>query len=351
MNNQTDKLDNDSIEISLLFIYPVIMMVGIGGNILVAWLLIFKKKSSSNSSFFILNITFCDLISLGVSLSLELVVLSGTQTTKTTETLVGFATALNQTSLIVTGCALTAITIDRHRHIVHPNKSQFTKLQVESGVVMFWLFAVGFGFSFGFAVRTKNLDSVNVINSEFPITSETKLGYIFLSFFPVLFIPLVSISYFYSCIVSHLKKHRRSITLFAFHNTIVNLRARQNTKTMKILTALVITYFVCVVPIQVTTFVLLGEPTLWKSLQIRVLYFTLHILSILESCINPILYLLVSEEMRKEVSKIFKKETPTRFSTKLWQNLINPKIYPMAVDAQLENSLGQSQSNPESLMF
>lgn len=127
MNSSNETLLPDSMDFTFrvmrLTLYPLVLALGIVGNLLVAFAILRNRRRDFRPSvrYFILNLAISDLIVLVMFIPFDLAYLEhkvwifGLVMCK-------FVNTLNYAFVTVSGTTLAAISIERHRSIVYPVK-------------------------------------------------------------------------------------------------------------------------------------------------------------------------------------------------------------------------------------
>ncbi|KAM3911297.1 C5a anaphylatoxin chemotactic receptor 1-like [Leptodactylus fuscus] len=274
-----------------LFLYVIVVAVGVPGNALVVWITAFEMKRSVNTVWF-LNLAIADLLCcLSASLSIMTISLRYWP-------LGLFACKFNASVLLINMFAsvflLTIISIDRCALVVKPvwcqNHRTLGKAYVACAFT--WILAIIFnspsfifrtvGISYGKEICTLDYSIIRIEDRQrvenFIAVFRLLVGFI---------IPLLVIITCYSILMYRVK-----------------VRFTQNTKTMKVVLAVIIGFFVCWLPYHVVGMILALNPNnldLYKSsLQVDTI---LIALAFMNSCINPIIYVLMGQDCKSKLKK------------------------------------------------
>lgn len=129
MNSSSNEtLPQDSLvftfRVMRLALYPLVLALGIAGNLLVAFVIVQNRRPDFRPSvrYFILNLAISDLIVLLMFIPFDLAYLEQNEVWVFGLVMCKFVNTLNYAFVTVSGTTLAAISIERHRSIVYPVK-------------------------------------------------------------------------------------------------------------------------------------------------------------------------------------------------------------------------------------
>ncbi|EDO36556.1 predicted protein [Nematostella vectensis] len=324
MNNSTADIASGSASTALramrLTLYPLTFVVGLVGNVLVC-VLVFtwrKTKNFNNSRYFILNLSISDLLVLIMFIPFDLAYLENDMVWKYGLFMCKFINTLSFLSVIVSGTTLAAISVDRYRAVVHPLSPPFTFRTVSLIILVIWVYSVSTLLPFAESLTILPRGSCQNDYAWWPNYTTVQLTFVLCAFTPGFVIPITCIVVFYLLIARHLRKERENHDLL-LRGDIARLRVRQNSKMIRILSCLTVAFTICILPsYTIILMVMFYKGTSSLPYIDEVHEFT-RLLMTANSCLNPVLYSVVSREFRAELRGLLKrrrvKRARTTFST------------------------------------
>ncbi|EDO36558.1 predicted protein [Nematostella vectensis] len=301
-----------SVDITLramrLALYPTVLLLGIVGNILVCSVILHQRSRNGRPTtrYFVLNLAISDLLVLIMFIPFDLAYLEyevwtfGLAMCKIINT-------ISYAFVTISGTTLAAISMDRHRAIVYPMRQPFSARAVTLIIVFMWVYAVLTLVPFAGSLRI--FPDGQCLNDPawWGSTQAFQLTYLFCGFFPGAVIPVCCISVSYLSIAHHLYcEHRRQLHEGIIGSRTASQRMRQNLKTTRVLTALVAVYAVCVLPHYIIlALVFFDRANTEKLAFIVVSHEFTRLLMTANSCLNPIMYSVVSKEFRQRLKALF----------------------------------------------
>ncbi|CAF0958061.1 unnamed protein product [Brachionus calyciflorus] len=330
----------------LLLFSIVVFIVGIIGNLLVVLVVLKNSQMRTITNIFIVNLAIGDFFVI-------LICLPPTIITDITgiwwfgNTMCKIIIYVQYISVCVSVLTLTSISYERYYAIVYPLKFQASKFRAKIIILIIWLLAILINIPHPIVIKMK-MEPPNLIYCE--PTWEIIYQNIFdSSIFLILYIlPMALIFYTYSRVLKVLWRLDKSIAwnendekksdskrykykpVFRTYNfrqnktnaddisiTMAsgssNARSKMKNqliarrKAAKMLIAVAAMFAVCYLPIHILNILRFTgakflEDTLGKYL--RIIFQTAHILVYVNSCINPLIYNFMSDNFRKEFSKI-----------------------------------------------
>lgn len=283
--NETAWSSEQAAEYSYVSIFLVMCMLGLAGNGLFIWFLIFCVKRKP-FTIYLLHLAIADFMNLLCSSIIQLVNIfhihdDNLLTYAIFLMIFGYNTGLH---------LLTAISVERCLSVLYPIWYQCRRPKHQSAVACALLWSL--------SVLVSGLESFFCILEVMPQFPECRYVYIFscvLTF--LVFVPLMVFS-----------------NLILFIQVCCNLKPRQPVKLYVIIMATVILFLVFAMPMKVLLIV--GyyfdttDKSVWKSLPY------LNMLSIINCGINPIVYFVVGSLRRKRGGKSLKEALQKIFEEK-----------------------------------
>ncbi|CAH3175500.1 unnamed protein product [Porites lobata] len=203
-------------------------------------------------------------------------------------------------SLIASVFSLVAISLDRSFAILFPMKTVMTRNVVRFAIAMVWLGALAFSLPVMVASKTAQLEGTNFLScAEFWATTSAN------TFFLVLIIggyiiPLIIIAFVYS--LAGIRLWSRQLP--GHRNLVSNKKAQSSSRrATAMLITVVIVFALSWLPFQALEMLRQYNRPLYDSLPIEFL-FTTPWFGYANSAINPILYVIFSENYRQEFYRI-----------------------------------------------
>ncbi|EDO48802.1 predicted protein [Nematostella vectensis] len=327
MNNSTvgETLMEDppAIRYTRLFLYPLIFAVGVAGNSLVCALILKNGKSSSANGYFILNLAISDLMALLLYLPFDLVYLENSYIWPFGTFLCKFINCLSKVSVTVSGSTLVAISYDRYRAIVHSLRGRLSQRQAMVIMACIWVYSALLQLPYAFALKLMGRECI--IDFQFWGGSELyQINYVLGVFTPEFVIPAIAITLAYTRIVCHLKKtHKKNSQHGLYQKSTMAARTRQNKKTTKVLTGLVTIYSICILPHMICVLMVIFNKSYLGSFAMRLAYEFTRLLTITNSCLNPLLYGAISKSFRTDLRNFLRGRRGSRASMKFLRSSVH----------------------------
>ena len=316
MNNTTAEqlfTEHIAVRIVRLVLYPIVFLVGVIGNISVCAIILRRKskKFRSTKGYFILNLALSDLMVLLLFLPFDLAYLENHSVWPFGDFLCKLINVLTNVSVTVSGSTLICIGYERYKAIVKSLKSRLSKRKAVIMVLSTWIYSCVLQIPFMFALivdpRGKCLIDLEWWADELSF----QLTYIMGLFVPQFLIPAICIIVFYACIIFHLRKAHQMNSKRGIYTSkdVTEKRGKQNRKTTKLLTGLVVVYAICILPQKAILVAIILNPTWLTSHVARELYEFTRLLTTANSCLNPVLYTTISHGFRKDLKSMFSRQT------------------------------------------
>lgn len=290
-----------------LVLYPVIFAIGVVGNSIVSALILRKSKNSTANGYFILNLAISDLMALLLYLPFDLAYLENHYVWPFGEFMCKLINCLNKFSVMVSGLTLVAIGVDRYKAIVHSLKKRLSRRDAMIMITIIWVFSAVLQLPYVFALKLDPRRECIIDLSFWKGPYQFEMTYFFGVFTPEFVIPAIALSFCYIRISVHLERtHKRNSKHGLFQESTMTLRERQNRKTTQVLTGLVTIYTICILPHQICVLMITFQRDYLNSGIMRLAYEFTRLLTITNSCLNPIMYGAISKGFRTDIRNFFR---------------------------------------------
>ena len=311
-----------AVRIVRLVLYPVVFIIGVIGNLSVCALILGAKSKNFRSAkgYFILNLALSDLLILFLYLPFDLAYLENHSIWPFGFVLCKVINILSAVSVTVSGSMLICIGYERYKTIVLAKTlgGRLSKRKALAMVVFSWVYSCLSQVPFVFALTLEPDGRCLVDITWWPNQLWFNLTYIMTIIAPQFVIPAFSLTVFYVGIVFHLKKAHRLNSKQGIYTSVdvAEKREKQNRKTTKLLTGLVLVYAFCILPHKVILLSIMANQELLLSHFTRQLYEFARLLTSANSCFNPILYTTLSRSFRTDLKRMFSRQSDENSTNK-----------------------------------
>ena len=290
------------IQIGVTIFTVLIFILALIGNIVVIYIVCTVNHMRSSTNTLIANMAVADLL---MTIDIPYILKFFHVGYKWFGTFMGtvlckFFSSAQVGSLIASVFSLVAISLDRSFAILFPMKTVMTRNVVRFAIAMVWLGALAFSLPVMVASKTAQLEGTNFLScAEFWATTSAN------TFFLVLIIggyiiPLIIIAFVYS--LAGIRLWSRQLP--GHRNLVSNKKAQSSSRrATAMLITVVIVFALSWLPFQALEMLRQYNRPLYDSLPIEFL-FTTPWFGYANSAINPILYVIFSENYRQEFYRI-----------------------------------------------
>ena len=291
-----------NIQIGVTILAVSISIIALIGNILVIYIVFTVNHMRNPTNTLIANMAVADLL---MAIDIPYILKFFYVRDKWFGTFMGtvlckFFLSAQVGSLIASVFSLVAISLDRSFAILFPMKTVMTRNVVRFAIAMVWLGALAFSLPLMVASKTKQFKGTDYLScAEFwaPMSANTFIlvliigGYI---------IPLIIIAFVYS--LAGIRLWSRQLP--GHRNLVSNKKAQSSSRrATAMLITVVIVFALSWLPFQALEMLRQYNRPLYESLPIE-LVFIAPWLAFANSAINPIFYVIFSENYRKEFYRI-----------------------------------------------
>ncbi|EDO46903.1 predicted protein, partial [Nematostella vectensis] len=279
-------MEGEFIRVLQLFCYIVIMTIGAVGNTLI-FVAILARKKRKISEYFILNLATTDLAVSLISIPLDIVEsLSGHWPFG--EFLCKVVYPLQTTLMSVSVFTLLSMSLERHRAIMYPLKPRFHRTRALSVIAFIWLGSIGLVAPYSYVLSLKE----TFCTESWPGLKYVK-AYTMTVFLVLYLVPLMVISAAYihvgQKLYNDIEKLKTVLISAVNGKQILRTRLQRNVHIVKIFTAAVVAFAVCLLPTHVVW--------LWhdfgqgsRSNAFSTILVFANIMNYTNSCINPFIF-------------------------------------------------------------
>ncbi|XP_067832212.1 relaxin-3 receptor 1-like [Heptranchias perlo] len=329
------------LRIVMALLYSVVCAVGLFGNLLVLYLSRgINGRNQFTINFFVLNLALADfhfvlvLPFWAAEVALDLSWPFGNAMCK----LVLFITVLNMYASVF---FLTAMSVSRYCSVVQtlrPGRTSFRPCMVKWVSLVIWLVAVAVSLPPTIYSRTINIQGEELCIQKFPDEGYWPEVYQILKILVAFILPLMVISVSYISVLFLLRRHNPN-----------GENPKRASNVTRLVIIIVLSFFLCWLPNHAITFwgvlVKLELAHLDRAYYITHTY--IHPLTIClantNSCLNPIIYCLMSKEFRKSLNDLLWRICSV---TSPWMGLLSPCYRSQREEGQVVIHLNQMDNQP-----
>ncbi|XP_067312878.1 neuropeptide Y receptor Y7 [Pseudorasbora parva] len=294
-----------SVQISLIFAYSLIILLGLVGNSLVIYMIFLYRNMRTVTNYFIANLALADLMvdTLCLPFTLVYTLLDEWKFGAVMCHMVPYSQAL---SVHVSVLTLTVIAVERYRCIVFHLGQRIKRCTSFLIIGLTWLFGAVLAGPLAI-FREYRYEEIPYIDLRIAVCSEkwpsgTTVIYSLSMLLLQYVIPLAIISYAYVCIWMKLRNH---ISPCSRSESMARIARRK--KTTKMLALVVAVFAVCWLPFHV--FQLASDLDLvLKFKEYKLIYTLFHIVAMCSTFVNPLLYGWMNQNYRNGFLMFFRCE-------------------------------------------
>ncbi|XP_076462097.1 orexin/Hypocretin receptor type 1-like [Babylonia areolata] len=292
-----------------LALYVFCFVLGLGGNGLVVWAVVHNSHLRSTTNVLLTNLAVADFLAVLVCMPPNFV-----QTIWETwflgEVMCKVVSYYRVILIVVSILTLTAISVERYCAICRPMTFKQTRARVVGCLVFVWLSAHLAALPRLFVVRLHHDDLIppNVtvlLTSCAPSAAMAAVALHYEIFLCVVFyaLPIVVMGYTYTAVALCLRSSAKTGILTETESKANQTQLNARRRTAKMLIVVVIVFIVCFLPVYIWNMIRLVAPESLVFLDPHLVSgITLgsHLLLLINSCINPLIYNFMSAKFRRE---------------------------------------------------
>lgn len=313
---------NEEFRIFVEIICVLVFLLGLVGNSLVIFVFSTRWTKLKNCEMFMLSLAVADLVGtiiMPVKMFLDLI---GHDFYMIGDVGCKIISSLSVTTITVSSLTLLVISIDRYIIVKWPLRKTPERWKTAMLVLATWLISFALSFIFFLDGRIRLWDNPEDDISSFVcrnfMSRKEEKTYIILMVVVQIVIPLTVMTILYVLITILLRQTAKS-DLFRHQEREMRARLRRNRKATILFVTLVTTYYVFVLPSNI--FILLytfGETGSLDYKQLLTTYTLMHMVLMLNSCVNPIIYSNLHTSFRRSTLKLLCSCVFTKFKTYQW---------------------------------
>ncbi|OWF56520.1 RYamide receptor-like [Mizuhopecten yessoensis] len=286
---------SDYLQTFFILLYGIIVIIAIGGNTIVCYLIYAYKRMHTIPNYFIVNLAISDIIMAIFCIPFTFVANLMLNYWPFGEVMCPIVTYLQVVAVFLSAFTLVAMSLDRYIVIVHPFKKRITARK--TGFVLLGIWTLSLTIPLPTLLQSKLVYYSNTSGVCLEPWEDFTAKYAYSLIIMILhyFGPLVVLVFCYSKIGYNIwmkniqgdERNKRRLQL-----------ASAKQRLIKMMATVVIFYALCWLPLHVVTLVGEQDPTIYNSPHMPVVWVFCHWLAMSNSCYNPIIYIYMSPKFR-----------------------------------------------------
>ena len=307
--------DTDIIKGVKIFFYCVVLLLSVLGNTLLIKIVKRKKRLQTITNYLIVNMAVSDVVITVLAIPRQITeillgprrwLIDGLLGSLLCKSLSFFQDVSTAVSIL----SLVAIAIDRYRAVVFPMRKQVVKPVKVCKIIilLIWITSMGLRSVYFYIFRTITYgDKTYCIVTWGPKFDEKRSqeSYYILILVCELVFPTCVITILYSAIILNLKRSgiaRRK----GPSSSVTSRRLREDRKVVRIIIAILITFIICIIPIDVLGFLFYFVWD-WSMLcGMENVVFAAHFILYSNAAVNPFIYFILNEKYRQGLMDILR---------------------------------------------
>lgn len=311
MNNSTNGTMQSAPKIStvlqtlFIMMYSCIIIIAVGGNGIVCYLVYAYKRMRTVPNYFIVNLALSDIIMAIFCIPFTFVANLMLNYWPFGELLCPAVCYLQIVSVFLSAYTLMAMSVDRYIVIVHPFKKRITTEYALFIILIIWILSLSIPIPTLFNARIQYYSNTSGQCLEtWEGNDRGRYAYSVIIMVLHYFAPMLVMMFCYTTIRYHIwLKHNQKDD----HNSRRLQLASAKQKMIRMMVTVVIFYALCWLPFHVTTLVGDQNPEIYNQSFMPVLWLLFHWLAMSNSCYNPIIYIWMSPKFRAGLHLAFYK--------------------------------------------
>lgn len=298
--------DHTLVQVIFYFLYSMIFLLGIFGNMLVCYIVYSNKAMQTVTNLFITNLALSDILLciLAVPFTPLYTFIDRWIFGRIICHLVSYAQG---TSIYVSTLTLTAIAIDRYFVILHPLRQRMKLSTCVIIIIGVWTFSMLVTLPYGICMHVTQFQGRDVCEEDWPSHVGKAFGVVTLIMQFV--VPFFIIAFCYIRISERLNQRAKSKPGTKSARKEEADRERKK-RTNRMLIAMVTIFGVCWLPLNlinvINDFYVIDDKPYF-----HLFFFLGHSMAMSSTCYNPFLYAWLNENFRKEFKQVLPCFDPT----------------------------------------
>lgn len=294
-------IDNKWVQAVFCVIYTIIFVLGLGGNVLVCFVVIRNKAMQTVTNLFISNLALSDIL-----LCIFAVPFTPLYTFRGSwswgSLLCHIMPFAQGCSVYISTLTLMSIAIDRFFVIIYPFRPRMKIETCISVIIMIWTFAITVTMPYAIFMTYYDMDVVRFCEETWP---SEKLRRVFGSVTSVLqfVLPFTVIAFCYTC-VSFKLNDRAKAKAASKNSRKEEIDKGRKRRTNQMLIAMVAIFGFSWLPLNIIN---LCNDYYMYAIHYKyyfLIFFTVHIIAMASTCYNPFIYAWMNENFRKEFKQL-----------------------------------------------
>ncbi|XP_076458366.1 RYamide receptor-like [Babylonia areolata] len=293
------------VTVIIVLMYTLIIIVSLGGNILVCYIILSHAAMRNVTNLFLLNLAISDIMKAVICNPFTFVANLILMTWPFGEFMCPFVTYVQTVAVFLSAFTLVAISLDRFVAIVYPLRRRTTKRTFLKVVALIWALALAVPVPTAILSRMQyeGNDTSNGLCLE--VWQDERDRYIYSVVLMMLqyFIPLIIITFSNARIgyLIWLKK-----TPGEAERDRDRRIASSKRRIMKMIIVVVVIYAVCWLPLHGITIAGDLDPSIYNHSHMNIVWLCFHWLAMSHSCYNPFVYFGMNKRFRNSLKKLLK---------------------------------------------
>ncbi|XP_053639908.2 neuropeptide Y receptor type 6-like [Cherax quadricarinatus] len=288
-------------QVVFIVCYISLILFGVGGNMMVGWVIWRKRTMRTPRNLYIINLTMSDLSMCLICMPITLVGLlhknwgMGSLVCKLVPVLQG-------ANIMVSTSTVVAIAVDRYATIVKVGRSMGSKLNVAASICAIWASSVLFALPLYFYYIVKQVKLHNILLyarcvDQWPSRS-VKNVWIIALLLTQYGIPMVVLSVVHARIKRYLGQHMMG----QYDARRAQKEIERNRKTTILLSTIAVAFGVCWLPWNIVNLLAdFGYEGFRDPTHLYTVFGACHMIAMSSACINPVLYGWLNTNLRREL--------------------------------------------------
>ncbi|XP_063443823.1 RYamide receptor-like [Mytilus edulis] len=279
-----------------IFLYSIIVVIAIGGNSIVCYLVYAYKRMRTIPNYFLVNLAISDIIMAIFCIPFTFVANLLLNYWPFGETMCPLVSYLQVVAVFLSAYTLVAMSFDRYIVIVHPFRPRITTRKTLCVIIIIWILSLSIPIPTLIKSKVQYYSNTSgqcleTWDNNHTLMYAYSTGIMVLHFFG----PLVVLIFCYSRIGYNIWKK-------TLHGNDENKRRLQlasaKQKLIKMMATVVVFYALCWLPFHVITLVGDHDHTIYDQKFMPSVWVFSHWLAMSNSCYNPIIYIWLSPKFR-----------------------------------------------------